>query len=202
MILQFEDCIDVVRTLWHEFEYVFLFDHACGGHDRQQPDDLTTTGLNKAFGGAQPKMRLTKIEEDDVNNIGINATVLTLKLDDVQSMQFFPPDVSPCWMPPTQQEATRKDCPSRKMKRTQRKVANLKKDLQAKGVLEKRVTRKSCNDSVLWMAYLLKCQCRELLKAGKEKLRKCSKSFSNVDILTHQRCLNILLMEEMMHFEI
>jgi hypothetical protein len=80
-------------------------------------------------------MRLTKIIEDDVNNMGINAPVLTLKLGDVQSMQFLPTDVGPCWMPPAQPEATRKDHPSRKMKKTQWKVANLKKDLQAKGVL-------------------------------------------------------------------
>jgi hypothetical protein len=82
MILQFEDCIDVVQTLWPEFKYGFLFYHSCG-HDRQRPDGLTATGLNKGFGGAQPKMRLTEIEEDDVNNIGINAAVLTLKLGNV-----------------------------------------------------------------------------------------------------------------------
>jgi hypothetical protein len=97
MILQFEDCIHVVQTLWPEFEYVFPFDRSCG-HDRQQPDGLTTTGLNKGFGGAQPKMRLMKIEEDDIDNIGINkATVLTLKLGNVKYMQFLPPDVGLCW---------------------------------------------------------------------------------------------------------
>ena len=70
---------------------------SCG----QRPDGLTTTGLNKGFGGAQPKVRLRKVEEVDVDNIGINATVLTLKLGDrlhitngdVQSMQYLPPDV-------------------------------------------------------------------------------------------------------------
>jgi hypothetical protein len=31
LILQFEDCIDVVKTLWPElFDFVFLFDHSCG----------------------------------------------------------------------------------------------------------------------------------------------------------------------------
>ncbi len=81
MILQFEDCIDVVRTLWPEFEYVFLFDHSCG-HDRQRPDGLTTTGLNKGFGGAQPRMRDTKIGEDD--EVGRYATELTLKVGELQ----------------------------------------------------------------------------------------------------------------------
>jgi hypothetical protein len=55
MVLQFEDCIDIVNTLWPEFDYVFLFDHSCG-HDRQRPDGLTVTGLNKGMGGAQPRM--------------------------------------------------------------------------------------------------------------------------------------------------
>jgi hypothetical protein len=96
---------------------------------------LTTAGQNKGFGGTQPKMRLTKIEEDDVNNIGINATVLTLKFGNVQSMQFLSPDVGPGWMSPEQQEATRRDRPSGKMKKTQQEVADLNKDLQAKGVL-------------------------------------------------------------------
>jgi hypothetical protein len=38
-------------------------------------------------------------------------------------------------MTPAEREATRKDPPSGKMKRTQQKVLNLKKDLQSKGVL-------------------------------------------------------------------
>jgi hypothetical protein len=29
-VLQFEDCIDVVQTLWPKFKYFFLFDHSCG----------------------------------------------------------------------------------------------------------------------------------------------------------------------------
>jgi hypothetical protein len=74
-------------------------------------------------------MRLTEIEEDDVNNFGLNATILTLKLGNVQSMQFLPPDVGPFWMSPAQQKATRKDRLSGKMKKIQRKVANPKKVL-------------------------------------------------------------------------
>jgi hypothetical protein len=38
-------------------------------------------------------------------------------------------------MSPAQQEAMRRDHPSGKMKKTQWKVANLSKDLQAKGVI-------------------------------------------------------------------
>jgi hypothetical protein len=55
MVLQFEDCIDIVNTLWPQFDCVFLFVHFCG-HDRQRPDGLTVTGLNKGLGGAQPRI--------------------------------------------------------------------------------------------------------------------------------------------------
>jgi hypothetical protein len=114
MILQFEDCINVVRTHWPEFEiFFFLFDHSCG-HDRQRLDGLTTTGLNKGFGGAQPRMRRdTKIGDNDV---GTYATEVTLKVGKLQTLQFLTDDIGPCWMTPAEREATRKDCPSAKMK--------------------------------------------------------------------------------------
>jgi hypothetical protein len=50
-------------------------------------------------------------------------------------MQFLPTDVGPCWMSEEKQEATGKDRPSGKTKKIQRKVADLKRDLQAKGLL-------------------------------------------------------------------
>jgi hypothetical protein len=54
---------------------------------------------------------------------------------ELQLLQFLLHDVGPCWTTPAEREATRKDRPSGKMKRTQQKAVNLKKDLQAKGVL-------------------------------------------------------------------
>ena len=50
-------------------------------------------------------------------------------------MQFLPSDADPCWMSGAQREATRKDRPSGKTVKSARRVAELKKDLQAKGVL-------------------------------------------------------------------
>ena len=118
-----------MTTLWPEYEYVFLFDHSCG-HDRQRPDGLTTIGLNKGFGGAQARMRDSKIEE-----VGPNRTPLTLKVGDVQQMQFKIDDVGPCWMSAAQRESSRNDRPSGKTKMTKRNAADLKRDLQGKGVL-------------------------------------------------------------------
>jgi hypothetical protein len=50
-------------------------------------------------------------------------------------MQFAPTDHGPCWMNPVEREDTRKDRPSGKTTKFARRVAELKKDLQAKGVL-------------------------------------------------------------------
>jgi hypothetical protein len=47
-IMQFEDCVDVVKTLRPEFVFMFLFDHSCG-HDRQQPDGLHDKGEQNSW---------------------------------------------------------------------------------------------------------------------------------------------------------
>jgi hypothetical protein len=108
MVLQIEDCIDVVKVLWPDFDFLFLFDHSCG-HAQRRPDRLNNKSLNKGFGGAQTKMRDSKIAADDEDNIGGYAMELTLKLDDTQSMQFSSTDDGPCWMSPAQRLATKKD---------------------------------------------------------------------------------------------
>ena len=43
MIMQFEDCIDVVKILHPDFEFIFLFDHSCR-HNRQRPDGSSDKG--------------------------------------------------------------------------------------------------------------------------------------------------------------
>ena len=62
MVLQLEDCVDVVKAIHNsEFEFLFLFDHSCG-HDRKQPDGLTVASMNKGYKGKQPHMRNSIIE--------------------------------------------------------------------------------------------------------------------------------------------
>jgi hypothetical protein len=43
MVLQFEDCVDVVKVLYPEYDYMFLFYYSCG-HDRKRPDGLCVSG--------------------------------------------------------------------------------------------------------------------------------------------------------------
>jgi len=42
MALQLEDCVDVLKVLYPQFDFLFLFDHSCW-HDHQKEDgwDLT-----------------------------------------------------------------------------------------------------------------------------------------------------------------
>jgi hypothetical protein len=56
MVLQTEDCIDVVLRACFDgmYEYYFLFDHS-SGHDAKQRriDGLDATKMNQNFGGSQ-----------------------------------------------------------------------------------------------------------------------------------------------------
>ena len=64
MVVQFEDCIDVLQHLYPDFDFVvFLFDHS-NGHEQKQPNGLNLKRLNFGFGGTQPHMRDTVITPD------------------------------------------------------------------------------------------------------------------------------------------
>jgi hypothetical protein len=93
-------------------------------------------------------MRESKIEADNSDNIGPHATKLSLKLGDIQSMQFSSTDDGPCWMSPAQRLATKKDRPSVKTTSTDWLVhQDLRKDLEGKGVSSmgtKKVIQQRC----------------------------------------------------------
>jgi hypothetical protein len=63
MVLQFQDCVDVMKCLHPDCDCVSLFDHSCG-RDRKRPDGLCADSTWKGFGGKQPEMRDAKIESD------------------------------------------------------------------------------------------------------------------------------------------
>jgi TfoX/Sxy family transcriptional regulator of competence genes len=52
MVLQLEDCADVVTTLYPQYQFLFLFDHSCG-HDRAREDALNVNNMNTGYGGKQ-----------------------------------------------------------------------------------------------------------------------------------------------------
>jgi hypothetical protein len=56
MVLQLEDCVDVLQHIYPQYSYLFLFDHS-SSHDKQREDGLNVKKMTKSFGGTQRKMR-------------------------------------------------------------------------------------------------------------------------------------------------
>ena len=95
MVNQMEDCIDCLKILYPQFDYLFLFDHS-NGHDRMKPDGLNARNVSVFFGGKQPKMRDSKL----TNNIifGPYNPPGLLHHGDVQSMVFDDPSQGPFYL--------------------------------------------------------------------------------------------------------
>jgi len=108
MVIQVEDCVDVLQALYgNEYEYVFLFDHSCG-HDRKRADGLDWRAIRKNFGGKQPIMHASEIAR--VNGyLGKYEHAEKLLVGDIQSMIFSDSDKGPFWMTSEQRESTRTD---------------------------------------------------------------------------------------------
>ena len=105
MVLQMEDCIDVLRACFGDmYEYYFLFDHS-SGHAKQRIDGLDATKMNQNFGGAQKRMRDTIIKDETY----LGPYSPTLKVGDVQSMTFNSNDSGPCKMSPAEANNRRND---------------------------------------------------------------------------------------------
>ena len=106
MVLQLDDCVDCLKCLHPEFDYLFLFDHSCG-HDRQREDGLNVENMSKSFGGKQSNLRDTLIKEE-AGYLGTFPRILSP--GDVQHMVFQPSnDPGPFWFNETEKEENRKD---------------------------------------------------------------------------------------------
>jgi hypothetical protein len=118
MIIQLEDCVDCLLTLFPQFDYYFMFDHS-NGHDRMRPDGLSSTKCNKNFGGSQPIMRNSVILKEDIKSF---PAINKLKVGDTQHMQFSNTDVGPFYMNKKEREERRYD------KKVGEKEVSLNKD--------------------------------------------------------------------------
>ena len=132
MIIQFEDCIDVVKTLHPKFGFMFLFDHSCG-HDRQRPDGLSAPKVNKTHGGAQPKMRKSKIETEEF----LGPFPAILQVGGCQHMNYQYGDSEPFYKSEAEREASKFDRQTGVSKSKIRKKEAMETDLRAKGVRAK-----------------------------------------------------------------
>ena len=107
MVLQLEDCVDVLRSInGNKFDYCFLFDHS-NGHDRLRPDGLNVNRISKYYGGKQPMMRDTTIKDETY--LGPYDHDKKLKVGDTQVMTWISDDVGPYYMSESMKERKKLD---------------------------------------------------------------------------------------------
>lgn len=133
MVLQVEDCIDVVQALYPQFDFLFQFDHSCG-HDRKRPDGLNALSVRKGFSDNQPRMRATRI--DDEHNIGSYNT--TVSIGEQYSLVWGDgeDEAGPCWMTAEERALFREDrpCPQGKIETYKYKKDELIEKLSARNL--------------------------------------------------------------------
>ena len=65
MIVQLEDCIDVLTVAYGDkYRYLFLFDHFCG-HDRMMENASNTNNMLMGYANKQRTLHATKIIQHD-----------------------------------------------------------------------------------------------------------------------------------------
>jgi hypothetical protein len=132
MVLQFEDCVDVVKLLYPEYDYMFLFYHS-RGHDRKRPDGLFVNSMRKGFEGKQMVMRDLKMEPEEY--LGQFGGLLSIGAS--QKMHFVRSDAGPYWMTEAEKHSNRKDSPSGEKIKRFRNKGDLLTELQSKGMSAK-----------------------------------------------------------------
>jgi hypothetical protein len=105
MVLQLENCVDVVRCLYPQYDYLFLFDHSCR-YDKQQPNGLNAENMSKLYGGKQSYLHDLTIQQEQ-GYLGNYSR--TLMPGDIQKMMFQPADDGPFFLTTKQQEGRRED---------------------------------------------------------------------------------------------
>jgi len=146
MVLQLEDCCDVVTSLYPQYDFLFLVDHS-SGHDKQREDGLNVSRMTRNFGGAQRKMRDTQIKQEK-GYLGPFPRILNP--GDIQSLVFKSTDDGPFWMSREEREKTRHDqviqgqTRTRTLKKTEMKKLLEEKNIPARGTAKE--LAKLCED--------------------------------------------------------
>jgi hypothetical protein len=133
MALQFEDVVDCLKCLYPKFDFLFFFDHS-QGHARKRDGALDANRMSKSFGGAQPRMRDSRITAAQ-GFLGPYSPCLNV--GDVQTMVFKPNDVGPWYLEKPESRKSDKTTGRRKKERTKKQLVDA---LVAKGVSLERGT--------------------------------------------------------------
>ena len=89
MAIQVEDCVDCLKILFPDYDFVFLFDHS-QGHSKKRLGSLQASCVNLKFGGGQPHLRDTKITAGCLGPFSP-----TLSVGDIQHMVYKSTDIGP-----------------------------------------------------------------------------------------------------------
>ena len=129
LILQLEDCMDILKELYdgNNYEFQFLVDHSCG-HDQQRPNGLNVREMNTMFGKKQRKVHNTKLVKGCIGEYKF-----VLKEGDLQVMAFSDDHEGPFYMSPTERKHLRNG------DLLNSKFENITKDRLLKFIFEKKV---------------------------------------------------------------
>jgi len=89
MAIQLEDCVDCLKVLFPDYDFLFLFDHS-QGHTKKQVGSLQASHINLQFGGAQPHLWDTTITAGCLGPFSPS-----LHIGDIQPMVFQSTDDGP-----------------------------------------------------------------------------------------------------------
>ena len=131
MILQLEDCVDVLQNLYPNFDFKFIFDHS-NGHDRLQSNGLSLSKINIKHGRKQPKMRSSKLQPEHFGPF--HDSNYELQLGMTQTMVYSPTDKGPCYMTPEQHVTHRYDIDTGKERTKELTVSQLISNLKSIGI--------------------------------------------------------------------
>ena len=96
MALQIEDAFDVVSVKYPDFNFVILMDQS-SCHGKKIEGGLNAMEMSVRFGGSQPKMRNTIINE-------LGNYQSQLQVGDIQSLTFNYSDDEPFYLSPNKRE--------------------------------------------------------------------------------------------------
>ena len=132
MVVQLEDCVDILTYMYPDFEFIFFLDHS-NGHDRMRPNGLNINRINIKHGGSQPIMRDS--EPLTSNLFGpFHTKDSPLQPGDIQKMQYVADDEGPCYFLPSERINCKYDIDTGKTREVEYTKAKLITLLKESGV--------------------------------------------------------------------
>ena len=142
MVLQIEDCVDILHQSHPQFDIIFLLDHS-SGYDCTRPDGLNINKLNIRYGGRQPSMRSSSLSISEFGPFHSNNA--TLQPGHSQSMLFKATEVGPCYLSQKERDDQRLDRITSKRRKKDFTKSLLIEQLKANGTIDPKGTRKTLN---------------------------------------------------------